>query len=338
MSWLVQPRLINGPFDDPGLFLDFRFGRRAMLFDLGDLGALSSRELLRVSHAFVSHTHMDHFAGFDRLLRLCLHRPGPLVLVGPGDFVARVAHRIRSYTWNLLDANSVDCRLDVYEFHDRALARGARLRARAGFVEEPLEIPVYPEGIVLAEESFIVAAAALDHGIPSLAFALREGLKVNVRRGALDELGLAPGAWLTDAKRAAAAGLADAHPVATPIGPLALGILRERAFLLTRGQRVAYVTDAADTPANRERITDLAGGADTLFIEAAFLDRDRGVAAATQHLTARAAGEIARAAGVVRVVPFHHSARYLGEPDALAAELHAAYAGGTVPSIVYGQD
>ncbi len=72
-----------------------------------------------------------------------------------------------------------------------------------------------------------------------------------------------------------------------------LGELRERVFHVEPRQRVAYVTDAADTVENRERIIRLARSADHLFIEAAFTDADSDHARATAHLTARAAGGIA---------------------------------------------
>ena len=329
MSWLVQPRLVNGPFNDPGVFLDFRFGRRAILFDLGDLAPLSSRELLRVSHAFVSHTHVDHVAGFDRLFRLCLHRPSPLTLVGPPGFADQVEHRIRSFTWNLLDGNSVDFRLCAMDYDGRRLIEGAEFRAREAFVRRAVELPGFPEGVAWAEADFRIEAVALDHGIPSLAFALKEVVQVNVWRGVLNEMGLPAGPWLNDAKRAVRMGLPDDHAIEVPgAAAVTLGVLKDRALHIAPGQVVAYVTDAAPHADNRARILQLAQGVDQFFIEAVFLEADRSLALASHHLTAWEAGALAREVGARHVTPFHHSARYLAEPEALRQEVFESFSAG----------
>ena len=56
MSRHFDPTLINNPFYDPGLYVDLIFERCARLFDLGDLGRLAPRKLLRVSDTFVTFT------------------------------------------------------------------------------------------------------------------------------------------------------------------------------------------------------------------------------------------------------------------------------------------
>jgi ribonuclease Z len=96
---------------------------------------------------------------------------------------------------------------------------------------------------------------------------------------------------------------------------------------VTPGQKIAYATDAADTPRNRAAIVALARGADVLFIEAAFAKADAAIAAERAHLTTAAAGEIVRAAGARRIEPFHLSARYAGEDERMLAEVMKAFAG-----------
>src|SRR5215813_1851748 len=257
MTWLVQPRLVNAPFSDPGLFVDFRFGRRALLFDLGDLAPLSSREMLRVSDVFVSHAHMDHFAGFDRLLRLCLHRAGPLHLLGPPGFGDRVQAKLDGYTWNLLDTGSADFCLVVDEF-DGELRRRSRFRAHTAFAREAMQPPALAPGCVLQDEEFAIEAAVLDHGTPCLAFALQERMRVNVWRDGLARLGLPVGPWLNDAKRAVRLGDGDDAVVAVDAErTIALGALKEHALRIAPGQRLAYVVDAEASAANVDRAVAL---------------------------------------------------------------------------------
>ena len=96
-----QPFLVNDSFHDPCLYINFIFDNRAFIFDLGDIHALSPKEILKISHGFITHTHMDHFAGFDRLLRLTLGRAKNIHLFGPENFLDNIEGKLAGYTWNL---------------------------------------------------------------------------------------------------------------------------------------------------------------------------------------------------------------------------------------------
>jgi len=44
MRSVFRPELVNDPFDDRGLYVDFKCEKRALLFDLGDLTALPPKK------------------------------------------------------------------------------------------------------------------------------------------------------------------------------------------------------------------------------------------------------------------------------------------------------
>ena len=95
--------LVNDVFGDPGVYVEVRWSKRALLFDLGHNEALGPTRLLRANDIFISHTHMDHFIGFDALLRVALGRGKTLRLYGPAGLIANVQGKLSGYTWNLVD-------------------------------------------------------------------------------------------------------------------------------------------------------------------------------------------------------------------------------------------
>ena len=328
--------LVNGVFGDPALYIDFRFEKRALLFDLGDVGALAPRKILRLTDVFVSHAHMDHFAGFDRLLRVCLGRGTVLRLYGPPGFIAQVEHKLSAYTWNLVDRYPGDFTLLVHEVAPDWRLQSARFRSRARFVREAQGERHCPGGVLLDDPAFRVRAAFLDHGIPCLAFAFEEKTHVNVWRNRLAEMGLRVGPWLAGLKRA----VMDELPDDTRIRAwwrdrdgehehhVALGELKARALELVQGERLCYVTDVVYHEENAARVARLAADADLLYIETGFLARDADQAARKLHLTAEQAGRMARAARAKTVVPFHFSPRYMECEGELRAELERARGAG----------
>jgi ribonuclease Z len=333
MRTSFHPRLINDPFSDPGLFISFLYQKRSILFDLGDLHGLAPRDLLKVSHVFVTHAHMDHFIGFDALLRALLGREKEIHLVGPPEFFARVEGKLAGYTWNLVDEYEYTFSLKVTEVWPQKLKTKTYLcEERFTAAEEEREEPFF--GTLLEEPSFHLEGVLLDHRIPCLGLSLVESFSINIDKEALRALELPVGPWLTRFKKV----LHDQEDPAQPF-PVTweqggrvveekrfiLGELAQRIARISPGQKIAYLSDMAGSPENLEKAENLVRHADSLYIEAAFLERDREIARKKYHLTAKQAGTLARKAGVKRLTLFHFSPRYSDMAEELEKEAMEAF-------------
>jgi ribonuclease Z len=335
MGHLFEPRLVNGVFDDPGLYVDFRDERRALLFDIGDISVLPPRKLLRVSHVFVTHAHMDHFAGFDHLLRVVLGRKERIVLTGGPEFADQVEHKLRAYTWNVVHRYDMALEIEARGIERDGSGRSASFSSLDRFARRDGEPFALSDDVFHDEATFRVRGRFVDHDIPCISYALEEKAHVNVAKDRVEALGVSPGPWLRELKQAVLSGAPDDTPIdlrwKDRDGEHAMrrtvAELRHVILDVVAGRRVGYVTDLRYTEPNVAALSELLRGVDLLFIESVFLQRDADHAARKNHLTAEQAGTIARIVGARALVPFHFSPRYEGHAETVEAEALAAWSG-----------
>ncbi len=307
-------RLLNGPFDDPGLYVRLIREGRALLFDTGFTLSLSVKDILKIKDIFVSHAHVDHFIGFDNILRIHLKKDDILRLYGPEGFINNLEGKLSSYTWNLIKDYSLV--IEVSEVNGESVKRAA-FKAKNSFKRENMGNTSF-DGVLIKDASFKVSSAVLDHQIPSLAFSIEEDYHINIDKSRLNALGLPVGPWLGEFKNAIREKAEDTVFKVEN---------REYTFSelenianITKGQKLSYVVDVLGSRNNIEDIVTLIKGSDVLYIEAYFLDKDKERAEQRYHLTAKQAGMIANKAGVGKLVVFHFSPRYLDNPEALIKE------------------
>src|SRR3990172_2159386 len=288
-----HPRLLNGYFEDPCLYIRIPWERQAILFDLGDLTRLNPTEIFRVGHVFVTHTHIDHFIGFDVILRAILRRDAPLHIYGPSNITACVEGKLRGYAWNLI--KEYPTVIHVFAYNGRTLFHSV-FRAENSFRKEPVG-RVDSGGVLLRTPMFSVTAAKLDHDIPCLAFAAEEEFPINLDKDLLQKKGLAVGPWLTEFKKIIREGHSMEGVLQIGGKTYSAGMLMDIARI-TKGHKISYATDIGMGRKNISLLTSLVKGSDIFFCEAYFLEKDRERALERHHLTARTCGAIAKKAGV----------------------------------------
>ncbi len=159
-----------------------------------------------------------------------------------------------------------------------------------------VEVNEVGEGVICRGEGYVVEAAYVEHSTPTLAYALIEDPR--------------PGRFMPE----------RAEELGVPRGPLWKLLQRGEAVEVEgrvvrpedvmgpprRGLKIAYSGDTAYC----EAMVKLAKGADLLIHEATFDDSLADKAAEEKHSTASQAAEVARLAGVKRLVLTHISPRY----------------------------
>jgi ribonuclease Z len=176
-----------------------------------------------------------------------------------------------------------------------------------------VEIVEVEPGQALAREGYELRAFAVEHGGGAVGYALAER----------DRLGR------FDPDRARALGV--------PEGPLWGMLQRGQPVRLDDGSEVTSETIVGPPRPGRKLVysgdtrpcaatVEAACGADLLVHEATFTEEERDRARETAHATAREAAEVAKLAGVRRLVLTHLSARYSRDPTQLLEEARAVFA------------
>lgn len=310
-------RLVNGSTGDPVLYLDYPGSNNALLFDGGDNAALSLAELGDLEAVFVTHHHIDHFVGLDRVLRANMDKDKTLHLFGPVHTIRRVSDRIRAYEHQFFPFQKLA--LAVHELGE-GTRRTAVLECAKRFAEPEVTEQAWAGRVCYSTDDLEVEAVAVDHTAPCLAYAMAERSGFHPDPEKIAAGLLRSGGWVQEALRLLRADAAGGTRLEIQGGSFTLEALAKQYFVESPGARIAYVTDTQWTDETRPKLVKLARGAWRLYCDSYYARKEAKNAGTHRHMMAHQAGELAKLARVEQLVLIHFAPRYAGRYPMLVDE------------------
>jgi len=226
--------------------------------------------------------------GFKRLNRI-------LITHGHLDHILGLAGLLSTFMrWETIDQMEIiggKASLErIYDLLYGVVLRGAQ-------PPMPITLKAIEPGIFFDADDFSIRAFPVHHRSPDcLGYLFEEKSRRPFLPEKAEALGIPQGPW----RRDLVAGQSVTLPDGRVIEPkMVLGDVRH-------GTRLAYVGDVGDISNLVEVVRDV----DALVIEATYLEEERDMAQAFAHLTAKSAAELAKKAGVKRLILNHVSRRY----------------------------
>lgn len=275
-------RRINSPFDDSSVFVRNVYMKKAVLFDCGRLGNIENSEIADVTTVFISHTHIDHFIGFDRFLRGSLLSNNVVKIFGPRGIINNVKGKLSGYTWNLIQ--DYELSFHVFELTDDGIY-SSLFSSKNFFNEERLGR--YEEKLML-DDDFSVEYDFFDHGIPSVGYRLKEPVRISINKDKMKAEKILSGQWIKDFKNIVLCNDKSNNEILvdTVDGQKKYYIneLTEKIVEFPKPQDITYITDIAPSYENYKKAVKLSYESFLLIIEAVFLQQDIEHADAKKHL------------------------------------------------------
>ncbi|NPA58665.1 MAG: ribonuclease Z [Aquificae bacterium] len=314
----VKHYLVNEKYEDPGLVIEIDSLGEYILFDVGNIRKLDRHLLRKVNKIFITHTHMDHFIGFDHLLRNKLGREQTVEVFGINPLAENLYCKLQGYTWNLVEFeprivfNLKQYNSGLFEYYSYDIKKKF---ARDFIKEEKADTDVIYEN-----QYYRVRYAVLDHKIPVMGYSFEYKDRLLLKKDSIKDLPL-EGRQIGEFKSFLADENNRGKSFTIDGREYGWEELREKYSYVQEGIKISYITDVVFSEENFKKIINLVKGSDVLYCEAVFLPEDREQASKVYHLTADQTALIAKEAGVKKLVVFHFSRRYANRWDRIIEEI-----------------
>lgn len=318
----AELKLVNGSTGDPVVLMDYPDRDDALLLDAGDNSALSLEQLSDLQAVFVSHHHVDHFIGLDRIVRANIDADKTVSIIGPNGTIQKVYDRIKSYDYQFFPFQKIV--LDVVELTHETV-RTARLDCGRRFPEPAITTQPRTGTTIFQTETLAVDACFADHTVPCLSFAVTEKPGYYLNQAALERGELKGGPWISEVLRRLRSNGQEDDQIIIDGGRFVLSELRKKYFVQSSGAKLAFITDTAMSEAVRPELLRLAHRATRLYCDSFYLEAQRSSAERHRHSTALQAAQFALDAGVDELILIHFANRYRGTYDRLLDEARTIF-------------